>query len=294
MDIRRTRYFVALCETLNFSETSRRLGLSQPALSKAIRKLEDEIGGTLIRREGKSTHLTHLGRLMHEQLKKVDESVQRAELTAQRLVNGDMPQIQIAVMCTIGPNRFQPFLQHWCKQNPGVEIVLRNADRDRIDEMLLSGYVDCALVGAPLPDEPRFRYTELYVEDMVVGFAPDHPFASHETVTLEQITKEPYLDRLNCEFRDTFVDETARQGHNIEYAARSEREDWIQTLAVAGLGVTILPIGSVIIHGLQTRPIKGQTLNRTVSLTVPYGREDTVNLRSILSAARKFDWKSYS
>jgi len=141
---------VALCETLNFSETARRLGLSQPALSKAVRKLEDEIGGTLIRREGTRTHLTHLGRLMQEQLKKVDETVQRAELTAQRLVNGETPQVQIAVMCTIGPTRFQAFLRQWCKENPGVEVVLRNADRDKINEMLISGFVDCALVGATL------------------------------------------------------------------------------------------------------------------------------------------------
>jgi LysR family hydrogen peroxide-inducible transcriptional activator len=292
MDIRRIRYFVALCRTLNFSETARRLGLSQPALSKAIQKLEDEIGGTLIRREGKRTHLTHLGGLMHEQFQKVDETVQRAELTAQRLVNGDMPQIQIAVMCTIGPNRYRAFFQQWRSQHPEVEIVLRDADRDRIGEMLLSGYVDCALVGAELPDEPRFNYSELYKEDLVVAFSPDHPFAKSNAVTLEQIAKEPYLDRLNCEFRDTFVAETERQGHHIEYAARSEREDWIQTLAFAGVGVSILPIGSVIIEGLETRPIKAPSLRRTVSLAVPYGREDTAHLRSFLSTARKFDWKS--
>ena len=292
MDIRRTRYFVALCETLNFSETARRLGLSQPALSKAVRKLEDEIGGTLIRREGTRTHLTHLGRLMQEQLKKVDETVQRAELTAQRLVNGETPQVQIAVMCTIGPTRFQAFLRQWCKENPGVEVVLRNADRDKIDEMLISGFVDCALVGATLKDEPRFKYTELYGEDMVVGFGPDHRFNRQNTITLEQVTQELYLDRLNCEFRDTFIEETARQGLPVNFVARSERDDWIQTLAVAGVGVTILPVGSVIIEGLQTRPLSGQTLGRTVSLSVPYGREDTKYLRSILSAARQFNWKA--
>jgi LysR family hydrogen peroxide-inducible transcriptional activator len=292
MDIRRIRYFITFCETLNFSEAARQLGLSQPALSKAIRKLEDEIGGPLIRREGIKTHLTHLGRLMHEQLQKVDATTLQAELAAKRLVNGDMPQIQIAVMCTIGPSRFCAFLQQWRMKHPEVEIVLRNADRDKIGDMLLSGYVDCALVGGPLSNEPRFKYTELFKEDMVVAFSPEHRFSRLDTVDLKQIMQEPYLDRLNCEFRDTFMTESARVGHEVQFAARSEREDWIQTLARGGVGVTILPIGSVIVEGLETRLIGAAALRRTVSLAAPFGREDTVHLRSLLSALRRFDWKS--
>ena len=173
-----------------------------------------------------------------------------------------------------------------------MEIVLRNADRDRIGDMLLSGYVDCALVGAPVSNEPRFKYTELFKEDMVVAFSPEHRFSEVDTVALEQIMQEPYLDRLNCEFRDTFIAESERVGCQIEFAARSERDDWIQTLARGGLGVTILPIGSVVVQGLETRPIAAASLRRTVSLAVPFGREDTVHLRSLLSAMRRFDWKS--
>lgn len=292
LDIRRIRYFITVCETLNFSEAARRLGLSQPALSKAIQKLEDELGGTLIRREGVKTHLTHLGRLMHDQFQKIDEATQQAELTAKRLVNGDMPQIQIAVMCTIGPNRFGAFLKQWQSQNPEVEIVLRDASRDRIGDMLLSGYVDCALVGAMLSNEPRFKYTELYQEDMVVAFSPDHHFAGAERIDLGEVMQEPYLDRLNCEFRGTFISESERMGSQVEFVARSEREDWIQTLVRAGLGVTILPIGSIMVEGLETRPISDESLKRTVSLAVPFGREDTVHLRSLLSAMRRCNWKA--
>ena len=290
MDIRRVRYFLSLSETLNFSETARKLGLSQPALTKAIRKLEEEIGGTLIRREGRNTHLTHLGRLMFEQLKKVDEATRRAELAAQRLVHGDMPQIQIAAMCTIGPRRVQAFLKSWRAANPEVEIVLRDAARADIGEILWSGYVDCALVGAVIPDEPQLKNTELYEEPIVVACAADHAFAAKKSVSLEEIMEEPYLDRLNCEFRDTFISESENQGVIVNFAARSEREDWIQMLVRGGLGVTILPLESVVIEGLITRPINVGTLKRTVSLAVPYGREDTPLLREFLYAARQFNW----
>lgn len=291
VDLRRARYFLAFAETLNFSSAARQLGVSQPALSKAISRLEEEIGGALIRREGRHTHLTHLGRLMREQFSAVDVAATRAELTAQRLVHGDMPQIQIAVMCTIGPVRVQRFLTAWRGANPDVEIVLRSASRDELGPMLLNGFVDCALVGAPIADEPRLKYATLYKESMVVACALDHRFAEAKSVALEEIMGEPYLDRLTCEFRDTFIEESERLGHHILFVVRSEREDWIQALVRAGLGVTIIPAESIILDRLVTRPITAPPIRRTVSLAVPYGREDAPLVRAFLSAARQFDWR---
>lgn len=292
MDIRKVRYFLRLCETLNFSQTAASLGLSQPALTKAVKRLEEEVGGVLIRREGKHTHLTHLGRLMKEQFVAVDAAASRAELTAKRLVHGDMPQIQIAIMCTIGPGRAQAFLKAFRDANPKVEMVLREAARDKIGPMLTSGFVDCALVGAPIPDEPHLKYTPLYTEPMVVACAKDHPFSKKTHVTMEEVFHEPYLDRLECEFRDTFIAEGQRAGIEIQFAARSEREDWIQTLAQSGLGVSLIPEESVILDGLTTRHVTEPEIKRNVSLVAPYGREDTPLLRKFLTAARQFNWEA--
>ena len=134
------------------------------------------------------------------------------------------------------------------------------------------------------------KSTELYDEPLVVAFAADHPFVERDMVTLERIAQEPYLDRLACEFRDTFIAESAARGQTIRFVARSEREDWIQRLVLAGAGVTILPAESVVVDGLMTRPGDAPSVWRTVSLAVPYGREDTAPVRAFLAAAREFDW----
>ena len=82
MEIHQIRYFLSVCETLNFTRAAERCNVTQPALSRAIQKLEDELGGQLFRHERSLTHLTDLGHLMRPQLEQVVEG-EKAEVAAQ-------------------------------------------------------------------------------------------------------------------------------------------------------------------------------------------------------------------
>lgn len=290
IDIKRIRYFIGLSETLNFSQAARNFGVSQPALTKAVQRLEQEVGGALVRREGKHTHLTPLGKVMLEQFRELDASATRVERAARRLVHGDMPQLQIAVMCTIGPNPLAGFLADYRRRIPDLEIVLRDAARGDLAEMLLSGMVDVSVVGAPVSDEQRFRYIELYRERMVVACAPDHPFAERRSVDIEEVLHQPYIDRLLCEFRDTFLAESRRHDFEPVFAARSEREEWTQMLIQQGMGVSIVPERSIMGPGVASVPLSDRSMTRTVFIAVPTGREDTPIVRAFLDAIRKHDW----
>ena len=108
----RIKYFLHLAGSLNFSETARAFNVSQPALSKAIRRLEGELGGKLIRREGRFTHLTPLGRVMQDKLQDIENASRLAEVTAKRIINEGLQRLNLAVMCTIAPKRIVPFLAH--------------------------------------------------------------------------------------------------------------------------------------------------------------------------------------
>lgn len=290
IDIKRIRYFLCLSETLNFSQAARKFGVSQPALTKAIQRLEQEVGGALVRREGKHTHLTPLGKVLLEQFREFDASAKRVERAARRLVHGDMPQLQLGVMCTIGPNPLSGFLADYQRRTPDLEIVLRNATRDDLGDMLLSGAVDLSVVGAPISDEQRFRYIDLYRERMVVACAPDHPFVSRRSVSFEEVLHQPYIDRLQCEFRDTFLAESLRLDFEPMFAARGEREEWTQMLVREGMGVTIAPEHSLVIPGIASVPLSDRSMARTVSIAVPIGREDTPIVRDFLKAVRKHVW----
>lgn len=82
LELRLFRYFLAVCDTLNFVSAAARCGISQPALTRAIQKLEAEFGGALFRRKGNRTQLTSLGRLLRPRLERVLENADAAKVTA--------------------------------------------------------------------------------------------------------------------------------------------------------------------------------------------------------------------
>lgn len=290
MDIRRVRQFLTLVDTLNFSEAARRCGVSQPALSKSVQKLEEEFGGPLVRREGRLTHLTHLGQTMAQHLAEVERVSAAAEAAAKRLSSGQTQPLAIAVMCTVGPYQLSPFFHEFQATHPDVEVSLHDVPADRIGEDLLSGRVDLAILGAPVAESDRLRHTPLYSEAMVMACAHDHPYANRTTVSLEDLSRQPYLDRLHCEFRDTFMAMALRENIPLQVSLRSEREDWIQFLVKTGRGVTILPQHSVVLDGIATVPLDRDDARRNVMLAVATGREDSVAVRDAVALARRRDW----
>ncbi|MDF2765319.1 MAG: transcriptional regulator [Rhodospirillales bacterium] len=82
MEMHQVRYFLAVCETLNFTRAAERCHVTQPALTRAIQKLEEEVGGQLFRRERNATHLTHLGQMVKPHLEQVLADSQAAMSTA--------------------------------------------------------------------------------------------------------------------------------------------------------------------------------------------------------------------
>ena len=127
MELHEIRYFLALSKTLNFTKAAEMCNVTQPALTRAIQKLEDELGGLLFSRERGNTHLTELGRLLEPHLTEVLTRTQAARETATRFLRLDSAQLRLGVMCTIGPMRFVGFLSRFRADNPGVEITMTEA-----------------------------------------------------------------------------------------------------------------------------------------------------------------------
>ena len=272
MEFRQIRYFLAVCDHMNFTRAAESCAVSQPALTVAIQKLEQELGGPLFLRDGRQISLTPLGRVMRTHLAKVDETRRAAHGAAEEVVQSEMEHVELGVMCTIGPTVLEPALAAWRQQNPGVELVIHDVWGARAQDLLLSGALDCALIArqAPLPD--RFETQTLMSETFELACAADHPLAAAERISLQDIHGVRYLDRLRCEFRETVFDMAKERGLEPEVVIRSEREDWIQTLVASGQGITMLPRSSVIVDGIQTRPVDDLPVNRTIDVAVVRGR----------------------
>src|SRR5258707_8685310 len=109
VELHEIRYFLALSKTLNFTKAAETCNVTQPALTRAIQKIEDELGGLLFRRERNRTHLTDLGRLLRPQLEEVMKRSEAVNSAAPSLLKLDHPPLKLGVMCTLGPLRFLTF-----------------------------------------------------------------------------------------------------------------------------------------------------------------------------------------
>jgi DNA-binding transcriptional LysR family regulator len=149
MEIQEIRYFLALAETLNFTRAAERCNVSQPALTRAIRHLEDKLGGPLVHRERGNTHLTELGRIMHPYFREVVEQLEEARKHAKSISKLDGARLTVGLMCTIGPHRLVELFSAFREANASVEIHMKDAPASQLEEALLKGDIDVALFCRP-------------------------------------------------------------------------------------------------------------------------------------------------
>ncbi|WP_282608589.1 LysR family transcriptional regulator [Pelagibius sp. Alg239-R121] len=290
MELTQIRYFLAVAEALNFTSAAKACAVSQPALSKAIRKLEVTLGADLFDRSSQQIELTDFGRTMRVHFERIDDSRRKARDAARVAARTAIEKLDVGVMCTIGPHRFSRFLESFRTAHPHIEITLHDVTASRIPDLLLNGQADCVFCGRSKEHDPRFEAIHLFTESLVVAFADGHRFNDFETVPLSEIAEEAYLDRLHCEFRDDFLNLTKASGLLLNVALRSEREDWILELLQNGLGVSVMPTSSVILNSLSYRPISDLPNERKLELVTTVNATVSQALATFRQAATGFDW----
>ena len=290
MELHEIRYFLALNTTLNFTKAAEMCNVSQPALTRAIQKMEDELGGLLFSRERNNTHLTELGRMLVPHLTEVLTRTQTAKETAQRFLRLDSAHLKLGVMCTIGPVRFVSFLSRFRADNPGIEITLTEAVPNRLCDLLAKGELDVALIARPDGFAAPLQPQPLYRERFVIACSAGHPFARKNAVSVAELDGQPYLARINCEFFDTLRDTCHANGSHLVGAFRSEREDWILTMVAAGMGVCFLPEFSNTIPGVISRPVISPSIEREVCLVTIAGRRWSSPVSAFIRAVKQYRW----
>ncbi|MBL8644104.1 MAG: LysR family transcriptional regulator [Rhodospirillaceae bacterium] len=288
MELHQIRYFLTLCRELNFTRAAETCHVSQPALTKAIKTLEDELGGDLFRRERNNTHLTELGALVKPHLEQVLAATEAARDHAQGFKSAAKAPLKLGVMCTISPQMITGFLRAVREQLPSVEpTIIERPGRQLMDDML-RGEMDVALVGLPsLPE--RFNAIPLYKERYGVAFARGHRFEAMNAVAIGDLKDERYVQRLACEFDDHF-DAAGLEDVPVNIVFRSEREDWVQAILAAGFGCAVMPEFLPRLPGVVMRLLIAPEMTRTVSLVTLAGRQFSPATEAVVRLAKSFRW----
>ena len=290
MEFHQVRYFLTLSETLNFTRAAELCNVAQPSLTRAIKLLEDELGGPLFRRERNQSHLTELGHIMRPYLEDVWKNLKDARGQAERFVKLKDTPLAVGIMCTIGPNRIVRLLQRFREEQPGVRLNLIDGTARELHDQLERGDIDVAIYAWPAGRDDRFHAQKLYRETFLVAFPPGHRFEKLNAVSLKDTHNENYLQRLNCEMVDDFDAALLERTAQINICYGAERETWIQTMVMAGLGISFIPESTPRLVDLPVRPIVDPEVERTVELVTVRGRPYSPAVGAFVREAVRHRW----
>lgn len=290
MELYQIRYVLAAAETLNFTRAAERCHVSQPALTKAVKALEEELGARIFSREGKRVRLSDFGRSLLPTLRQMNEQAERARSIAQDFRMLQKVPVRLGVLATIGSVRMARYLAAFQGAFDGVEVEVTEAPVPELLNRLEEGKLDLAIVN-PCDGVPDgFHCHPLYSEKYVAVLPPDHRLAERNMIRLKDLSGEPCVDRLSCEMREMFLAVCKDQDVQLYARFRSEREDWVQAMVLARIGVAVMPEYSVTIPDLLQRPIVDPAISRTIALISVPGRQYSPATAAMVRTAQSFKW----
>jgi LysR family transcriptional regulator, hydrogen peroxide-inducible genes activator len=289
MEMHQVRYFLAVAEELNFTRASERCNVTQPSLSRAIKLLEEELGGPLFHRERDSTRLTDLGHMVRPHLQSVHEQSSLVKRLSREFAR-KWP-LKLGIMSTISPDEIVDLVANIRARHPEVELKLCDANAKDLRSRLLTGDIEVAIYALPgkEPDE-RIHAIPLFREQMVLAVHRDHRLVKTGAFPVQEMNGESYIHRVNCEFAG-FADEVLRQkGVTCNPVYWSERDDWTLAMVAAGLGFAFMPENAVKHPGVTGLPVVQPEFWRQVGLVSVRGRRYSPGVGSLVREAMRKSW----
>jgi DNA-binding transcriptional LysR family regulator len=288
MEMHQVRYFLALCEELNFTKAADRCNVTQPSLTRAIKLLEDEFGGELVHRERANTHLTELGRMMRPHLAKVYENAQLARSQAAKFKKARRVTLKLGMMCTIAPAPLLVLVENLCRRHPDLDLEVIDSTARDLEERLRRDELEVAVYCRPDHPDDHLHYLKLFRERMMIVMAPTHPLARHDPIRLKDLHNERYLNRINCEFNEGLAWEKCGVVWRAVY--RSERDDWILAMCAAGMGFSFIPEFCINHPGVVSRPVIQPEFWREVNIVTVRGRPHSPAVGALVREAMRNSW----
>jgi LysR family transcriptional regulator, hydrogen peroxide-inducible genes activator len=290
MELYQIRYFLAVAETLNFTRASERAFVSQPALTKAIQRLEEAIGARLFDRTKSAVQLTDFGRAMLPTFRRIHDSTTQAREEARRLARERRDVVRVGVMCTIDLHQVLPGFVASQYGRQVIELSFREGSLEALTDALDEGDVDVGILCSPYEIPKRFAATPLFREDYVVAIGDDHRFHGRSDVEMAELHRERYCERVLCEF-STYIERLLRErGVALEVVQRSAREDWIQAFVRANFGIAFMPVSLAEGAGLAYVRLGDQPIVRDVHVLLHAERPATAAQRAVVDSLLQHDW----
>ncbi len=262
MTLNELKYVVAVAQERNFRRAAERCFVSQPALSIAIQKLEEELGVQIFERSKTEITLTVVGNQIIEQAQRVLEETNKVKLVASEGNDPLIGPIRLGVIFTVGPYLLPKIIPILKKLAPKMPLDIEEGLTANIEQHLRNGHLDVAILALPF-DAPNIITEPLYDEAFKIVVSNNHPWAQMKSLRSSALSKENVLllDSGHCFSNQVteFCPELSRQSQNT---VQGNSLETIRNMVASGLGITVMP-------ACATNPYPGDKLLKVVSFTSP-------------------------
>lgn len=244
LSLREMRYFITVADELNFTRAAARLNVAQPALTRAIKKLEAALGAHLLIRDTRNVCLTEFGNAFLVEARLALTQVSRAERLGREMALGRIGQIRIGYTAFVEYDLLAPILKRFRQTSPNVRIELNNLPSERQRAALLEGTVDSALILGPL-SIPRISTCHIRDEPLAVVMPRGHRLGERETLTASDLRGEELImgtENMWSMYRQGLFSEFYDCGVLPRISMEAPTPTAVLALVGAGIGLTIFPM----------------------------------------------------
>lgn len=241
MEWQQLEYFVAVAKMEHMTRAAEKLAISQPALSRSISKLEDELGVPLFDRQGRSIMLNRYGELFLYRVQRMRKEYEKAVLELQQLNNPELGDVSLGFLHTLGTSIVPDLIRAFRQQHPQIRFhFTQNYSHSQLKQ-LLAGELDLCLLSA-IDTEPPVCWKELWRDELYIMVPIDHHLANRTSIKMKELEDENFvLMKKGYTLRKTANKLLATAGINPKITFEGDEVATVAGFVGAGLGVSLLP-----------------------------------------------------
>lgn len=239
MDIDQLRYFLRIAERQSFTRAAEELRISQPALSRSIQKLEEELGQPVFERKTRSVALTDAGILLQARAQQVLTILEdtKAEITD----DGQSGRLRIGAIPTIAPYFLPDILRKFSQEFPHASLIVQENTTAALLASCTQGELDLAILALPIPAR-YLEVEELFEEELLLVLPPDHALVDKPAIRLKDVEPYPFvlLDEAHC-LTESIVSFCRQRSFQPVAVERTSQLAMVQELVSLSHGVSMIP-----------------------------------------------------
>ena len=284
MDSQNLKAFIAVAECQSFSKAGERLFLTQPAVSKRISTLEDELDTPLFDRIGRTTQLTEAGHALLPRAKSILLELDDAQRAINNLTGNITGKLNIGTSHHIGLHRLAPVLKQFTKENPDVQLDIRFLDSEEGCNSVENGSLELAIVTLPSAPSPKLLIEEVWDDPLSFVFAVDHPLAKlNKALTIKDLAQHTaILPAVGTFTRDIIEVACQKIGLELPITMETNYLETIKMMASIGLGWSALP-DQMVDEDLAKASVEGLHLSRSLGTVIHKERTLSNAAQALLS-----------